>query len=186
MDWNNNQYGNDQYGNDQYGNTQYGNNQYGYDQNNTYGNNTYSGFNPYSEQNDFSTQATARDYWEAKNRIPAQCPGKEITALVFGIFSVVLGGLSMLFCWNIYVTVVYLVCVISYAVVVFVLNSKINLQAEITTKKIKIARVLAIVGAALCLVAFIASVFITAIIGTKIRTSTPTYSTPNNYTYYSF
>ena len=168
MDWNNNQYGN----NDQYGNNQYGN--------------TYNGFNPYSEQNNFAPQATARDYWEAKNRIPAQCPGKEITALIFGIMSVSLGGLSFLFCWNVYVTMVYLVCVVSYAIVVFVLNNKINMQAEITTKKIKIARVLAVVGAALCVVTFIISIIFTIFISTKLPGTTSTYSTPNNYTYYGF
>lgn len=75
-----------------------------------------------------------------------RCPGKEITAFVFSINSLVWGGLSLLFCWHIVVAVVYMLIGIGCSITTNILFKKIKEQANVIGPKAYTAKKLANIG----------------------------------------
>ena len=128
--------------------------------------------------------ATNYERIKAYQRVPSKCPGKEITALVLGIHSIVFAGLGLLFFWLPTFAIVYAVMSFIIAGVAFYMHYLVVLQAEITTKKVHIAKVLAIIGIALGVITLIATIAFQAAFGSRFYTNR--YTTQPTYTYYSF
>ena len=145
----------------------------------TYGQQTSGRFDAYDDG-----VATNYERIKAYQRVPSKCPGKEITALVLGIHSIVFAGLGLLFFWLSSFAIVYAVMSFIIAGVTFYMHYLVMLQAEITTKKVHIAKVLAIIGIALGVITLIATIAFQAAFGSRFYTNR--YTTQPTYTYYSF
>ena len=143
----------------------YSQSNYGYESNIRYDNNGYNQ-NGYNRNNIGGYNRFNNLYEE---HIPSRCPGKEITALIFSIVSVISGIISILFFWYPTMGIIYGISTITYSIVSFVLHQKVMLQAEETTNKIHTAYKLAIGGVILGILAIIfAILFISAV---KTRSS---------------
>ena len=145
----------------------------------TYGQQTSGKFDAYDDG-----VATNYERIKAYQRVPSKCPGKEIVALVLGIHSIVFAGLGLLFFWLPSFAIVYAVMSFIIAGVTFYMHYLVMLQAEITTKKVHIAKVLAIIGIALGVITLIATIAFQAAFGSRFYTNR--YTTQPTYTYYSF
>ena len=86
--------------------------------------------------------------------------------MILGINALFTAGLALLFCWVKYMGALYGIGGIIMAVVVFILYYKVMMQAEETTKKIHVAKWLAIVSVAMAIISIILGAVIDTTLGT--------------------
>ncbi len=93
-----------------------------------------------------------------------QCPGKEITGMIFGINALVWGILSLIVCWipiySLILGTMYGVFAIAFAIVAKTLANKVFAQATIITNKIRNGNKLATAGLVLGIIGLVLSIII--------------------------
>ncbi len=146
------------------------------------------GFNGYNRFDEDQGYATNYERFRAARRQPSKCPGKEITAMIFGINTLFWSVLALLFCWFPLCCFIYVIGAVIMAAVVFVLHNRVMLEAEVTTKKVHIGKKLAVAGLIVGGVALLLTIIFMAGCGMSVFNGAtngyPGHSTP--YTYYSF
>lgn len=128
-------------------------------------NNVYANVNARPVGNN---SATGRAY--VNNEV--RCPGKEITCMVLGIFSLVYGGFAALFFWHIVIGIIFGILGIGLGIPAIVLHGSVMKTATVTTKKVQVGKKLGIAGiicgAVAMVIAILFFVVVVGILGASI------------------
>jgi len=97
-----------------------------------YGNTGYNG-NVYNQR-----------YAPLSNEV--KCPGKEITSMILGIFSLFYGVFGIFFCWMPVYAWIFGLFAVGCGIPSIVLHNSVMKIATVTTKKVKVGKNLAVAG----------------------------------------
>lgn len=118
----------------------------------------------------YNGNAYAQSYAPISNEV--KCPGKEITSMILGIFSLFYGVFGIIFCWMPIYAWIFGLFAVGCGIPSIILHNSVMKIATVTTKKVKVGKNLGvagiITGAAAMVLDIIVIIIFAGVLGTSI------------------